>query len=641
MGPREVALRLRKKWREFRDIWIGGGWSEIDLSPDPGFPNLPDKESVPLSFRDALQRDAGNLAQGKWRAFGHLDLQVGTPPNWSKDYLAGVDIATSKSAFALNHRVPPGGVDIKLIWELSRWFAPVRMAQACWLLESRRCGELCLDWLEDWTLKNPPFSGWNWTSALEPGIRLIQFTWIDALLTAFEGKQPSEFSERLAGLCRRILPAHFRFVWQHGSFGSSANNHLLGELSGLILSLARWPDLSKQGVELDSLHASLEREVLSQFAPDGGNREQALNYQLFAWEFCWQARAALRASGRKTSVEVDGRLAAAARFFGDMQIPADPWDFGDSDDAFVTPFFIDERRARQEWWHWFQGNDERAEGIVFWWGTFERALPEAKQKTPVHDFGGDSAGGLAGWRVYGDSGYAVNALGHWKARLDFSPLGYLSTAAHGHLDALHLSLWLGGAAMVVDPGTGAYYGDPMLRRWLASHEAHNGPAPVGVELARRAGPFLWEIHHTAPVWEAEGNGIVATLKLCGGVLRRSVIPLQGGDEGWVVGDSFEPAVGQPGGFRVRWQFAPDCVVEKAGPEEYRVHRDRNAMRLQLGGEWGESKVVMPTENEAVNQHKGVVSPRFRETKRAPCLELSAPSDEPCVCSTTFLACRAE
>jgi len=30
---------------------------------------------------------------------------------------------------------------------------------------------------------NPPYRGWNWTSALESGMRLVQFTWIDALLT--------------------------------------------------------------------------------------------------------------------------------------------------------------------------------------------------------------------------------------------------------------------------------------------------------------------------------------------------------------------------------------------------------------------------------------------------------------------------
>ena len=41
-------------------------------------------------------------------------------------------------------------------------------------------------------------------------------------------------------------------------------------------------------------------------------------------------------------------------------------------------------------------------------------------------------------------------------------------AAHGHLDVLHVSLWLRGVAMVIDPGTGAYHADKQLRNWLAS-----------------------------------------------------------------------------------------------------------------------------------------------------------------------------
>ena len=48
-----------------------------------------------------------------------------------------------------------------------------------------RAGGKCLDWLEDWARVNPPYRGWNWTSALEVGVRLVQFTWIDACLSAW------------------------------------------------------------------------------------------------------------------------------------------------------------------------------------------------------------------------------------------------------------------------------------------------------------------------------------------------------------------------------------------------------------------------------------------------------------------------
>jgi hypothetical protein len=61
------------------------------------------------------------------------------------------------------------------------------------------------------------------------------------------------------------------------------------------------------------------------------------------------------------------------------------------------------------------------------------------------------------------SGYAVFRDEDWFVRLDGSPLGYLSIAAHGHLDALHTSFWYRNHALIVDPGTGTYFFDPPTR----------------------------------------------------------------------------------------------------------------------------------------------------------------------------------
>ncbi len=58
-------------------------------------------------------------------------------------------------------------------------------------------------------------------------------------------------------------------------------------------------------------------------------------------------------------------------------------------------------------------------------------------------------------------------------------------------DALQISLWHRGVAMVVDPGTGSYYEDTRLRGWLASRLAHNAPCPEDEEWPQRLGPFLW------------------------------------------------------------------------------------------------------------------------------------------------------
>lgn len=615
MGSVEVALRLRKKWFEFKDA-KRDQWPSAHLSPRSAFPKLPEPASAPEPLRESLKRDAERVASSRLRFFGHLDVQADKPPNWQRDYLAGVDVPTGKSAFKLDHRELPDGAAIKPLWEPSRWYGPVRMAQACWLLGNRRSGEHCLDWLEDWVANNPPYSGWHWTSALESGMRLVAFTWIDALLTAFEGREPGDLAKRLVKLRADILPAHVWFTWRHRSFGSSANNHLLGELCGLALANARWPGLAKLGPGLAKLGTLLERETLRQFHRDGGNFEQALNYQFFAWEFCWEARQALADADALPAPRcdrIDARLGQAARFFREVQVPAAPWDYGDSDDAFVVPLFADESHAAAEWWHWIAGNAAESPFLHLMRGAFDSCLKSDEPKTTQ-----------GGWRIFPDTGIAMNALGHWKARLDFSPLGAGSMAAHGHLDAQHLSLWLKGCAMVIDPGTGDYHGNPELRNWLASRDAHNGPCPGEVSLAKREGPFLWSAAHPKPLQSLDGGVMETEIRTKGGgLLSRTVKPLVNGPEGWLVSDSFERRLGQAGEFVVRWQFAPGCEVERIGQRAFRVMSGSATMRVDIGVGWALAELWRPSGDETAGQLDGIVSPRFVKTEHAPYLKLTA------------------
>ena len=500
-------------------------------------------------------RDAESILAGRWRAFGHLELVVDDPPQWHRDYLAGQDLATGRSAFKLDHRTLPGGADIKLIWELSRWHQLVRLAMAGYVLQNDIARGKCVDWLEDWVTHNPPYRGWNWTSALEAGIRLIQFVWIDALLAAGNtgdrtAHPATDLEPRLTKLRAGLLPPHVWFTWRNCSFGSSANNHLLGELAGCILAIVRWPALAVLCASLEELQACWEREVLAQFAEDGGNREQALNYHLFALEFCVQASLALETAGRKPSPRVQDRLASAARFFTEVQATDERWDYGDSDDAFVTPFFADD--SVLEWRDWLESSGQEG-AIQYWLGPVSPpSMDRARSPKRAIEVGG--------WSVYAETGIAVRDADPWRLRWDVSPLGYLSTAAHGHYDALHLSVWVDGCAVIIDPGTGAYYGDLRLREWLASPAAHNGPCPLGVPGPRRLGPFLWADHHPMPLLKTEGQEAAASLRIANvRVCRRifNVMP----ERAWRVEDACFRTDGLPGPFTVRWQFAPACEVE--------------------------------------------------------------------------------
>lgn len=599
-------------------------------APAPNtWPQIPDPTSVPYGLRTAMEQELGELFAGRARFFGHLEVVLEDPPLWFKDYAARRVVLTGRSGFHLNHRELPRGTDIKSIWELSRWGTLVRWAQGAAVLKDAAAQRKAMDWMRDWCRQNPPYMGWNWTSALEAGMRLLNFAWIDALLMT-SGAEDKELQD----LRQRVLPAHVWYTWRHRSFGTSANNHLLGELAGLITVIARWPVLADRAVSLEELQVLWESEVLAQFAADGGNREQALHYQLYAWELCWHTVLALRQAERPVSAEVEERLRRAADFYVAMQVPSDPWDYGDDDSASAVPLVADDARGSLEWLEWLCG-DPHSRSLSWWLGEPPAPFDPPACQRPVGE-----------WLVFPESGQAACWTGDWHVRWDLSPLGYQSMAAHGHLDALHVSLWRKGVALVIDPGTGAYYGDTRLRGWLASAEAHNGPHLPRHPYPRRLGPFLWSEHHAPPAWQPEGSDALDAQRILpAGVLRRRVRRVFDGErDGWQIDDVYEPsAAGEDPEFAVTWQFAPGTRIEVV-TERSRVFRgERRGVRFTVGFDaaWERVELIpetsgslgFPVEGDLV----GLCSPAFRRVLSGPVIRLKARRLNPNRFRTTFLA----
>lgn len=651
MSLAEVVRHAGRFCLRWADAWHQPDWTSVRLGANGGFPWLPDPTQAPPAVRQALQQDAEAILAGRWKAFGHLQLHVHNPPRWQRDYLAGRDVSTTAPAARLSPRALPAGTDIKLIWELSRWYPLVRLAMASYLLGHRTAAHTCVAWLQDWAARNPPFRGWNWTSALEAGLRLIQLSWIDALLSHSHGERDGSGAHGddavLAQLRQAILPPHVWFTWRHRSFGSSANNHLLGELAGLIVALSRWPDLAHWAAPLAHVQALWEQEVLAQFAADGGNCEQALNYHLFAWELCWQARAALAAAGRAVSTEVDERLRRAAQFYLQVQVPTDPWDYGDSDTGWVTPLFADDARAVAEWCDWLAGA-QASSALAYWWGPTQKRLGLRWPQPPNPP---------GGWQVLSPSGYGLWREGRWTLRYDFSPLGYLSTAAHGHADALHMSLWLDGMAIVVDPGTGCYLAELGLRTWLASAAAHNGPYSPALATPRRLGPFLWSGHPAPPAIQQIDRRQLRARDARPEAERIRTVQVSADGAVVEVQDVCRLTARHagPASWTVRWQFAPDTALEQLGPHRFGVQRQGKTLVVEMSPAWTEVCAVSdPAQARTIDPDKpyaGWVSPGFRQTVWAPYLKLvwhgesggagaQAGCGGPCALTTRFIALEA-
>jgi hypothetical protein len=627
MSLAEVGLHLRKKIHQRADVRGLPDFSGVDLTPNSRFPDLPTKSEAPDELLHAIRHEVDEILAGRWLAFGQMPLQVDDPPRWQYDYLVHQDFQTSESAFKLDHRGQPDRADIKVIWEPNRWYQLVRLAHAAWLLDDSRAREKCIAWLLDWAKTNPLLTGLNWTSGLETGLRLVQYTWIDAFLSA--AGTETQTLEQLRGA---ILPPHQWYTWRYRSFGSSANNHLLGELAGVILANARWPGFEKISAPLSEMKPVFEQEVLAQFASDGGNREQGLGYHLFSWEFCWQSVLALEAIGLTVSAAVHERLSKAADFFANMKQPNSPWDYGDSDDAFVTPFFADEKKAAEEWRRWFL--DPSDSPAIQFFASKKARLTPAKLRPD-------------GWSFFPDAGHAIFRFRDWFLHWDLSPLGYLSMAPHGHLDALHVSVWYKGQPIIVDPGTGCYHADKEVRSFLADWAAHNGarlrnptkPFP------ERRGTFLWGSHHAIPKFEQLNcNSARGSLDLPFGRLQRGVT-YSPEKNSFTITDS--STTSEP--IATTWKFPPGLVLSSAEVQgEERLFKiTGTGLEIVVSGAHTSyspapdvaKRTVFSRANLGDVPIESLCSPSFRALQSGPFLKCSHFDKDPPILTFTIRASR--
>lgn len=585
MSPSEIARRLMERLARSSEI---ASLRRISRRPWDGtfadIPRLPWRDRVPPELRKQLAVDAERLMRGEWDLFGWKSVEVGAPPCWHRDATLGVVIDPDIPARKLDHRHLEYGADARSIWEINRWSEMTRMAMHSALNGDVHAIRVSQLWLEDWCDRNTPGYGINWTSPLEAALRLMNFCWFDALV---RGCNDPELARRQDELTARIVPVHAGWIWRRRSFGSSANNHLIGELSALVMAIARWPALARMIRPAQHVAQLLEREILQQFATDGGNKEQALHYHLFAWEMCWHAGRAV--GGFKP--EAMERLAKAAQFFADVVETPECWDFGDSDDAQVLPLPLKRTNAAAEFRGWLLS---RGDGSVlrFWLGEPPKGVKPAMRSK---------------WLTHEQSGYAVWRDARWTVRADASPLGLGSMAAHGHLDALHVSLWFEQHALIIDPGTGAYYSSPALRARLASWEAHNGPVPAtGRSAPRRMGAFLWANHHDRPDLEVCDDICVLSFTTDGSRIKRAVHVMQ--DHVEICDD-----VGLEKAHVVTWHLAAGWRVEQERRNGFVCHHAESIpVHATLNGDGIEQWEILECDS----------SPHFRELVGSPAVKIT-------------------
>lgn len=510
MRPAEVALHARRAgaaraddlaWRAARPLWrarweprraraLGGAVGTV-----PNGLLRPDRVNAAVAASpgatEALVAACRPWLEGRVNVLGYENVPLDRAgPALDHDPLSGRPWPARHGRLLDYRGATPG--DPKLTWELNRCQELPLLALAWHAGAGEEHGEAAAERLLTWVDTHPPGRGIAWANTFEPGLRAL------SLAVAFDALRGHP---RLAGAggarVARSLWQHARWISGGLSAHSSANNHLIGELLGLLAVGALVPELREAAAWLRDARTALAREAQLQILADGAGVEQAFAYSLLTTELLLVAVAVLESAGEPAPEQILERLERAADALSLQVERGEPAPaYGDDDSGHVLVLDGSPRLDARHVAATLAARLGHA-GARRLAGDLDLAGAILVGSDGIARFAATEPGPPAGDGVLPDGGLVVFRRAGARLLFDVGPLGYLSIAAHGHADALQVDLAVDGHEVVSDPGTGSYFADPTLRRALRGTRAHATVAVDGRDQSEQGGPFLWTRHARA------------------------------------------------------------------------------------------------------------------------------------------------
>jgi asparagine synthase (glutamine-hydrolysing) len=481
---------------------------------------------VPWNPEVAIQ-EGERILSGELKYFAHKFVQTGLPPDWHKDPISGVKVDSRKHWSEISDE---GGVDIKFIWEASRFSLVYPLVRAYAARREEKYPEAFWRLIESWAESNPPNTGPNWMDGQEAALRLMAWTFG---FYAFLGS-PSTTPGRIAQFTVMVA-AHAERIYRNIDYAiSTRSNHTISEGFGLWQVGLLFPELKDAEKYFALGRQVLEQEAAAQIFPDGAYSMYSLNYHRFILHLYLYALRLGELNRFQFSSLVLDRVSASIDFLSQLidpetgQMPV----YGSNDGALVLPLnhcdFTDYRPLLQLGSYVTQKQFLLEPGPwdedIFWLygadclSTRERV--GVRQNVPS----AFPHGGI--YLLRGANSKAVIRCTEFRAR-------------PSHADQLHLDLWWRGVNIACEAGTYLYSGQGVWRNGLARTCVHNTVTVDHQDQMKMLTRFTWTdwstgdvLRHDAEIWQGEHNGYKRRTDPVNH--RRSVLSL--GEDRWLLVD---------------------------------------------------------------------------------------------------------
>ena len=447
------------------------------------------QDRFPGAPSDARAR-ADNIVAGRYDLLGYRGLTFTSAQTMAIDWQCD-PVHDRRAPGRFWSRVPyldPACGDHKIIWELNRHQHWLALGRAYWLAGDSRYRDRFVFELTSWLDANPPLTGINWASMLELGFRSLSWLW---MLAFFAGDSSRDERPWIVDLLLAI-DRQLTQVERNLSYYFSPNTHLVGEALALYVAGRSLPELRRSPRREALGRRVLLAEIERQIAPDGGHCELSTHYQRYTLDFYLLALIVARLTDDAAAADFEpavARLACATRLLADDH--GRLAHLGDDDGGTLFPIAgrsPDDVRDSLAVAAALLGRPdlqiEPAPEEAFWLLADPRLAPgqDRSQALGPHSRG---SGALT------DTGYYVSRSARGDHLVvDGGAHGYLN-GGHAHADALSLSLTVAGIPFLVDPGTGTYTADAVLRDRLRSSHMHNTLVIDDRSQSVARGPFSW------------------------------------------------------------------------------------------------------------------------------------------------------
>jgi hypothetical protein len=402
-------------------------------------------------------------------------------------------------------------VDVKFIWEASRFGMVYTLVRAHASSRDEKYAEAFWQLIQAWAESNPPNTGPNWMDGQEAALRLMAWTFG---FYAFMDS-PSTTPERVAQFTVMVA-AHVERIYKNIDYAiSTHSNHIISEAFGLWMVGLLFPELKDVGKYFALGRKLLEQEAAAQIFPDGGYSMYSLNYHRFILHIYLFAMRLGELNDSRFSNSLYSSISASIDYLSHLidpetgKMPV----YGSNDGALVLPLnncdFSDYRPLLQ------LGSYILRKQLLFDSGPWEEdifwlcgAYPLSSRSIPVGDKR-ERAAVREKSKSFPHAGTHLLHSSNGRAILR----GTDHRARPSHADQLHLDLWIRGHNIAIDAGTYLYSGEGPWRNGLARTAVHNTVTVDHQDQMKMLTRFTWThwshgkvLRHDEDLWQGEHDG---------------------------------------------------------------------------------------------------------------------------------------